>query len=269
MGSEPFQLVCEVEPPTRPDLMHVRHQIGVLSTVASAYLIPDNHLGRATVSSIAVAHEVERMGGRSIACINARDRNLLGFRRDLLTAAAYGVDQFLLVYGDSPTSGSRTGELTVRTMMEELRQFSATPVFQTGNAFRAGVTSRLTPLPAWKRAADFLFVQASFSLESLLRWRESVDFDGPIYAGVMVVASAPMGRKLNAELPEIGVPDRWLDVIEREPDAGVRLACDLVLQLRESGAFAGGHIIPVARYREVAARLEPELRRPLPPGRSP
>src|SRR5258708_10211395 len=90
-----FEIVCEIEWPTRPDLKHVRHQIGVLSKVASAFLIPDNHIGRATVSSVAVAHEVEQMGGRSIACLNARDRNLLGFRRDLLTAAAYGVDQFL------------------------------------------------------------------------------------------------------------------------------------------------------------------------------
>ena len=106
MASGGFEVVCEIEPPTRPDLMHVRHQIGVLSKVASAFLIPDNHIGRATVSSIAVAHEVEQMGGRSIACLNARDRNLLGFRRDLLTAAAYGVDRFLFVYGDRPSSGA-------------------------------------------------------------------------------------------------------------------------------------------------------------------
>ncbi|MGI8806422.1 MAG: methylenetetrahydrofolate reductase, partial [Acidimicrobiales bacterium] len=104
--------------------MHVRHQIGVLSKVASAYLIPDNHVGRATVSSVAVANEVDRMGGRSIACLNARDRNALGFRRDLLTGAAYGVDEFLFVYGDTPVSGARTGQLTVRSMIEHLRRFS-------------------------------------------------------------------------------------------------------------------------------------------------
>ena len=46
------------------------------------------------------------MGGHTIACLNARDRNLLGFRRDLLTAAAYGVDEFLFVYGDQPESGA-------------------------------------------------------------------------------------------------------------------------------------------------------------------
>ena len=83
MASEhAFGLVCEVEPATTPDLMRVRHQIGVMSRIASAFLIPDNHIGRATVSSIAVAHEVTLMGARSIACLNACDRSLLGFRRD-------------------------------------------------------------------------------------------------------------------------------------------------------------------------------------------
>ena len=41
-------MICEGEPATQPDLMHVRHQIGVLSRVATACLIPDNHIGRAT-----------------------------------------------------------------------------------------------------------------------------------------------------------------------------------------------------------------------------
>ena len=119
MSARPFEIICEIEPPVRPDLTHARHQIGVLTAVSSTFLIPDNHIGRATVSSIAVAHEVQAMGGHSIACVNSRDRNLLGFRRDLLTAAAYGVCQFLFVYGDKPGTGGRTSDLTVRSMIEE------------------------------------------------------------------------------------------------------------------------------------------------------
>src|SRR3954452_17470940 len=140
-----FELVCEVEPPTRPDLMHVRHQIGVLSKVAHSFLIPDNHIGRATVSSIAVAHEVAAMGGRSIACLNSRDRNLLGFQRDMLTAAAYGVDQFLFVYGDKPTAGSRTSDLTVRAMIDEARAMAERPGFTRP---RIGVAAALRRFPS-------------------------------------------------------------------------------------------------------------------------
>lgn len=251
-------MVCEVEPATKPDLTHVRHQIGVMSKIASAFLIPDNHIGRATVSSVAVAHEVARMGGRAIACLNARDRNLLGFRRDLLTAAAYGVDEFLFVYGDSPASGKRTGELTVRSMISEARAFplndltSATP-------FRVGVASALGPLPAWKADADFLFVQVGFSVDRMLAWRASVDFRGPVFAGVIVIASAPMARKLSADVPQLAVPNEIIDMIERDRSAGVELACDLVAEIRDSGAFEGVHLIPVSRYREIASRLESRL----------
>src|SRR2546422_3527306 len=174
MPANGFEVICEVEPATKPEVMHVRHQIGVMSRIAAAFLIPDNHIGRATVSSVAVAHEVGLMGGRSIACLNARDRNLLGFRRDLLTAAAYGVDQFLFVYGDRPSSGARTAQLTVRSMIEELRTFAPSQVGRT-RAFRVGVTGGQGPLPTWKREADFLFAQVRFSLDELMRWRATIE----------------------------------------------------------------------------------------------
>lgn len=36
-------------------------------------------------------------------------------------------------------------------------------------------------------------------------------------------------------------------------------ACEQVLAIKASGAFDGVHLVPVARYREVAARLERAL----------
>ncbi len=239
--------------------MHVRHQIGTLSKVADSFLIPDNHLGRATVSSVAVAHEVQAMGGRSIACLNARDRNLLGFRRDLLTAASYQVNQFLFVYGDKPSSGGRTGELTVQAMMDEARAVPADPAFAAVQPFKVGAAAALRPLPAWKRSADFLFLQVSFSLTELMRWRDANSVDVPVYAGVLVLASELHAQRLAAAVPDIAIPDRLARQAGTDRLAGVEAACDLVLQIRDSGAFAGVHLIPVTRYREVAARLEQHL----------
>ena len=254
--NRPFEVIFEIEPPTRPDLRHVRHQIGVLSPVADAFLIPDNHLGRATVSSIAVAHEVEAMGGRSIACLNSRDRNLLGFRRDLLTAASYGVDQFLFVYGDKPSSGGRTSDLTVRSMIEEVHSRAEDPAFAGGPQWRAGVAAALRPLPAWKRAADFVFVQVSYSVPDQLRWRDANQVDVPVYAGVMVLASQQMARRLAAAIPDIEIPASLVEQVGADPMAGVQAACEQVAALRDSGAFDGVHLVPVHRYRQVAALLE-------------
>lgn len=252
-----FELICEVEPATTPDLRDVRHQIGVMSRPATAFLIPDNHIGRATVSSIAVAHEVELMGGRAIACINARDRNTLGFRRDLLTAAAYGVREFLFVYGDRPETGARSDDLTVRRMLDEARSFATR---QPGVEFSLSVTTRLTQVPSWKLEADSLFVQVAQGVGDLVAWRESLAYSGPVYAGVIVFASAAMARKLSADVPQLAAPAATIDALERDPAAGVQLAVDTVLALRDSGCFTGAHLIPVRKYREVAASLERALK---------
>jgi 5,10-methylenetetrahydrofolate reductase len=254
MSQEGFKIICEVEPATRPDLTHVRHQIGVLSRVADRFLIPDNHIGRATVSSIAVAHEVELMGGQAIACINARDRNTLGFQRDLLTASAYGVKEFLFVYGDRPETGKRSDDLRVKTMIREARHFQSR--MEGSESLRLGVTTALGSLPEWKLEADILFAQVSFSFETLMEWRASISFAGPVFAGVMVIPSPTMARKLTSEISQLAVPSYVVERLDRDRDAGVELACDLISQIRDSGAFDGVHLIPTSRYREVAARLE-------------
>lgn len=105
------------------------------------------------------------MGGHSIACINARDRNVLGFHRDLLTATAYGVREFLFVYGDRPETGTRSDDLTVQSMIADARQFAHRPDVSDG--FRIGVTTGLRPIATWKHEADFLLTQVTFSAPDL------------------------------------------------------------------------------------------------------
>jgi 5,10-methylenetetrahydrofolate reductase len=256
LDGDRFGLLCEIEPPRRPEITHVREQIHVLTPVADAFLIPDNHLGRATVSSVAVAHEVAYMGGRSIACVNARDRNLLGFRRDLLTAAAYGVDHFLFVYGDAPKEGRRSGDLTVRGMIDEVRAYGGGPLFQGYPDFRIGTVAKVGRPIAWRVRADFIFVQITYSLERLFQWREELDYEGRVYPGVLVLASSRMARRINASMPDIRIPERIVDKLDDQPEIGLDLACEQIEAIRESGAFDGVHLVPVGRYKEMAERLQ-------------
>ncbi|MDQ4125599.1 MAG: methylenetetrahydrofolate reductase [Actinomycetota bacterium] len=255
LDSGRFSILCEIQPPRRPDIEIVRDQIHVLNPVVDAFLIPDNHLGRATVSSVSVAHEVAYMGGLSIACMNARDRNVLGFRRDLLTAAAYGVDHFLFVYGDAPKEGRRTEDLTVRGMIDEVRSFGTGPLFQGFPDFRIGTVVRSGRDLLWRSRADFIFVQITYATANLLAWRRALDYDGRMYAGVLVLSSSRMAQRVNAALPDVHIPRRIVDKLDGDPDMGIEIACDQIEELRESGAFDGVHLIPVGRYREVAQRL--------------
>ncbi len=244
-----FEIVCEIEPPTSPDMGIVREQIAVLKRTCDAFLVPDSHLGRATVSSVAVAHEVAYLQGRAIACLNARDRNLLGFQRDLLTAAAYGVRELLFVYGDAPSHGDRT-TLTVRTMLKQVQQ-------ENVSGLRVGVAADLRQhLPQWKHAADFVCTQMSFDATAVARWRDRSRFDGQVYAGVVVLASDKMAHRLATLIPGFDIPHEILRRLRQSPNAGVDIAIEQIQRLRDQGVVDGVHLIPVRRYRQTAEALE-------------
>jgi hypothetical protein len=65
-----------------------------------------------------------------------------------------------------------------------------------------------------------------------------------------------MARRLGNDIPGLVVPGELIERLEQDRNAGVDAACELVESIRESGALDGVHLIPVTRYREVAARLE-------------
>ena len=77
---------------------------------------------------------------------------------------------------------------------------------------RFGAATGLRPLPAWKQAADFLFVQIGFSLEDLLAWRaQRGRWHVPVYAGVIVVASAGHGPQRSTSRASTSRPASWSD----------------------------------------------------------
>jgi len=254
-GSSPaFRMICEVRPPVRPALDGVRRQIAMLGRGTDAILVTENAIGVPSISSLAVAREVTSLGRKPIAVLNARDRNLIGLYRDLLTAAASGTDEFLFVGGD-PVVAPHTA-LTVRSMLEESRRFC--DKMQIAQ-MTIGVATGTGVLPLWKRGADALFVQATFCLDELLAWREQTAFGGPVYAGVLVPPSASRARRWNNELPGVTVPDELIAELDDDPIAGVAFACDFVDRIASSGAFEGVHITPGIRHRELAAHLDLRL----------
>ncbi len=125
---------------------------------------------------------------------------------------------------------------------------------------RIGVSCALGAVPAWKHDADAWYLQVSYDLDAIVTWRAGIEFDGAVYAGVMALSSASMARKVSADVPQLAVPRHILDRLDSNPNAGIDLAVELVRDVRDSNAFDGTHLIPVNRYRQVAAALEPELR---------
>ena len=64
-----------------------------------------------------------------------------------------------------------------------------------------------------------------------------------------------MARKLSADVPQLSVPRDLVEMVDRDPNAGVEFAANLIDSIRRTDEFDGVHLVPVSRYREIAAAL--------------
>jgi len=243
LSSSAFEILCEIEPATGPDLTRVRRQIAVLT-------------GRRPVPGPRQPprprHRVEHRGssggggaGRGggglrqqprpqSARLSARSSDRGRVRRQRVP----------LVHGDEPAVGTRSTDLSVRKMIDEARAYAERD-FKVGATLRCGAS-----VPAWKQTADFLLVQVNYDVDALLEWRATVEYPGRLLAGVMVMASADMARRISADVPQINVPQS-LDL-----GAGDRSRC--------RGRPGRGHGLPDPRVR-CFRRRAPRACRPLHP----
>jgi hypothetical protein len=71
-----------------------------------------------------------------------------------------------------------------------------------------------------------------------------------------------MARNLARTIPAIDIPHQLVEQVDRDPEAGIDAACELLLAIRDTQLFQGVHLIPVSCYRAVAAKLEHRLNAP-------
>jgi len=261
-----LDISAELDVPHRPDLAPIGRQLDALAPVAARFLVPDNATGRAAVAGLVVAAEVRRRDAETVAVLNARDRNTLGLRRDLLGLLALGVHEVLLLRGDRPEDEAEDGPLTVGAMLREARALAA----EHERELRIGVVAAPgRDLPGWKRGADVVWLAPTFSLPAVEQWRERhADLAAPVRAGVLVPTGPQMARGV-VEGMDLDLPEGLLGALDEDDTAGVDAACAHALALHDAGVD-GIHLVAVSRYREVAQRLAGPVRAGAPdPGSGP
>ena len=235
-GAPPFRLIYEVEPPREASATKFHRQLDIFEGVVDAVLIPDNHLGRPALSSVVLAVEARRRGFEVMVALNARDRNHLRLRSDLLTLQAFGVEEVLFLYGDAIEAGRSA--LTVRSMLAE----------DAGGLRRGAVAPMDKPL-AWRASADFLMTQlGSEGLAAAARLKES-GCPQAIYGGTPALANREMAERLLAGIPGFVVPEGYLDAFEADPEAGFAWALSVLDQLLDGGLDGAHLVVPTGRRR--------------------
>jgi 5,10-methylenetetrahydrofolate reductase len=237
-----FRLILEIAPPREPDLAKVVRQVELFGPLVDAVLVPDNSLGRAAMSSIVLGLEVRRLGLPPVVALNARDRNHIRLESDLITLRASGIDEVLLLYGDAVERGR--SDLTVREMLG----------CAAGEGLRRGVAATAGRAIGWRGEADFLVCKLAFGCADLDGWRRKAGFGGPVYGGVIALASEEMARRVCDSIAGVELPGDLLGAFAHDGEAGFRHAIAQLEHLRRTGVD-GAHLVVPARWRRFSEVL--------------
>ncbi|MGI8426555.1 MAG: methylenetetrahydrofolate reductase [Actinomycetota bacterium] len=238
-----FRLMFEIEPPRTPDLGRVLRQMEIFGPIVDSIIVPDNHLGRPAMSSVAIALEIKKQGFSPVPALNARDRNLLRLESDLLTLATYGIDEVLFLYGD-PISDGRSS-LKVRHMLEA----------ELGGDIKRGVLATIGRPLGWRERADFLLTKLDFGRRQAGYWREVASFKQPLYCGVLALPDLVMATRILENIPDLTLPDGYLAGFDTDPEYGFQVAIKELDELRRSGVDGAQLVVPANR-RRFAEMLE-------------
>jgi len=238
-----FRIVYEVEPPREPVLTKFHRQLDIFGGVVDAVLIPDNHLGRAALSSVVLAVEALERGVTPIVAINARDRNHLRFHSDLMTLKAFGVEEVLFLYGDRIPTGR--SDLTVRRMLDH----------DAGDGLVRGVVAPIGKPLGWRSSADFLVTQLGTAGLGTVANLRAQGWSKPVYGGTCALPSKEMAARVIDGIPGFTVPEGYMDAFDADPEAGFRYALDCLDGLCGDGPDGadgadGAHlVVPAGRVR--------------------
>jgi methylenetetrahydrofolate reductase (NADPH) len=267
-------IVCgELGPPRSADGNIIRKKCAHFNGTVDAVNITDNQSAVVRLSSIASACILIDEGIEPIMQMTCRDRNRIGIQSDLLGAAALGIENVLCLTGDYQKFGDHPEAkgvfdldsiqlIATLAQMNEGRLLSGralkTPTqFLIGgaaNPFAEPFEMRIIRLQK-KIAAGVHFIQTQpvFDLQLFKRWMNRVVELGlhekcTILAGVMPVKSVKTLHHMKDNVPGMRVDDEYIDRMSIAADPkkeGIRIAVEIIHELRSITGVRGIHILPV------------------------
>jgi methylenetetrahydrofolate reductase (NADPH) len=267
-----FVITAEVTPPVSADRGELLAKTLPLKGLADAVNITDGagarpHLGAVTAAAILVEQGIE-----PILQLTCRDRNRIALQSDLLSAAASGVRNLLMLRGDDPSAGDQPDakavfDLDPRSLLDTARKMRDSGELPTGRKiggradfFLGSADNPVDPPPGWKPAslqvkidAGAQFVQTQFCMDAgvvrryMARLAE-LGMAGKLsfLIGIVPLRSAKSARWIKEKLFGAVIPDALIDRMERASDPaaeGRRICIDMVRELTDVPYVTGVHIM--------------------------
>jgi methylenetetrahydrofolate reductase (NADPH) len=284
LAAKRFAITAEIAPPASCDPDDVVRQALPLKGLADAVNVTDGAGAQAHLGALAAAAILAREGIEPIQQFTCRDRNRIALQGDLLSAAALGVRNLLLLRGDDPSAGDQpdakpvfdldtVGLLRTAAGMRDRGELPSGRKLTGRPAFVLGVAdSPIDPPDGWvphalkaKVEAGAQFVQTQFCMDAAIvrRYLRRLDEHGllaplAILIGVAPLKSARSARWMRKHLPGTIIPDAMIARLEgaANPAAeGRRLCVELLHELAAIPGVAGAHVMAPGNPDAIPAVL--------------
>ena len=279
-----FSVTAEIGPPMSADADFVRKKARDMAGLVDAANVTDNQTAMVRMSSIAAAYLIQQEGLEAVVQMTCRDRNRIAIQSDLLGAYALGLRNVLCLSGDHQSFGNHPQSKNVYDidsiqLVNALRMMKEEKVFMCGRStktpaeFFIGATANpfadpeeLQFIRLHKKiaaGAQFIQTQAIYDVEKFAGWMERVRKAGLhntayILAGILVnksLKSIEMTKKVaGMDVPDIFV-ERMAKAVSQEEE-GVRIALDLINEIRKIEGVKGIHIMAVGWENIVPVIVE-------------
>ena len=267
-----FVITAEVTPPVSADGSELLAKVAPLKGLADAVNITDGAGARPHLGAVTAAAMLVEAGLEPVLQLTCRDRNRIALQSDLISAAACGVRNLLMLRGDDPSAGDQPDakpvfDLDPRQLLETARALRDSGELPSGRKvggradfFLGAADNPIDPPPGWvpkalaaKLAAGAQFVQTQFCMDAnvVRRYMARLAEHGLaeklyVIVGIVPLRSAKSARWIKEKLFGTIIPDALIERMERASDPvaeGRRICLDLVAELAGIPQVAGCHIM--------------------------
>lgn len=289
LESGQFVVCGEMSPPQSAESGAIAKKCGYFKGIVDAVNLTDNQTAIVRMSSVMASYLALCGGVEPIMQLTCRDRNRLAMQSDILGAYSVGVKNVLCLTGDHQKFGNHpdakgvfdldsTNLIRMLKRMRDDKQFysgdeiKAEPRLFIGgaaNPFGEPFTMRVLNLRKKIDAgADFIQTQPVFDIPAFERWMKAVRDEGMdkevfILAGVMPVRSVKALLYMKESVPGMRIAEDYIkrleSITEKEAAAeeGVKIAVEIMKQLKEISGVSGLHLMPVM-WESITTRLVEE-----------
>ncbi|MGA2774553.1 MAG: methylenetetrahydrofolate reductase [Candidatus Omnitrophota bacterium] len=274
-----FVVTSEIGPPKGIETHKLLEDAELVRGRVDGINVTDLQSSVMRLGSLVVCSLLKQKGFEPIFQITCRDRNRLALQSDILSAAALGIENLLILTGDHTTMGDHpeakpvfdldsvqllevVRKLQAGTDMKGNKLEGAAPKFCVGAVVNPGADPIEPQILKMEKkieaGAQFFQTQAIYDIRIFENFLSKVKhLKVPILGGIVLLKSAGMARFMNKNVAGVSVPDNLIKEMEETKDKvakSVDIASRLIKELKP--LCQGIHIMPIGWDTKVPLVLD-------------